>query len=360
LLVISALLWLPGSAGAEGGARRLVENGGRVAWYHGTGHDLIAFDAVVDPARQNTAVYVIRPDGSDRRCVTCDLRSIPAGFVGQPAWHPDGAQLLVQVENRNSAHRFYNHVSWGIDNDLWLVRLDGGGARQLRSTPAGHAALHPHFSPDGKRLMFAERLPTGQTIRDPALRRRAPGGESQWRGWRIHLADVDLSRPGDPLSNHRTLQPNGRGFYETHGFAPDGRILYSYTADGQGYVDDGYSAALDGSDVRSLTASPGTWDEHARYSPDGRRLAFMSSRTDATLRFPASRPADLRTELFLKDGDAAPHPVTDVNAGGRKRVVSDFDWDRDGRRIVFQVAELGGGRSPEVWVLDLPAAAAAA
>ena len=332
--------------------QRLVESGGRLAWHHGPQHELIAYDAVSDDRRKNTEVYLIRPDGSERRCITCTLAAIPKGFVGQPAWHPDGEWLILQVENRNSQHRFYNHVSWGVDNDLWLVSRDGRTARPIWRTPAGHAALHPHFSRDGRRLVFAERVPTGEKL-PRRLRRLGPGGENQWAGWRIHLADVELSAGADVLTNHRTIQPNGAGFYETHGFARDGGLIYSFTPGGLAYVEDCYEAQLDGSSVRNLTRSPGTWEEHAQYSPDGRRLAFISSRGDRTLRFPRSRPQDLRTELYLQEPDDQARPVTDMNGRGEGRVaVSDFDWDRAGKRIAFQVAWLDGSRHPEIWVVE--------
>lgn len=335
--------------------RLLLQSGGRVAWYRGSAHELIAFDAIVDERRRNTELFLVAPDGSGRRCVTCDAASIPKGFVGQPAWHPGGEHLVLQVENGNSEHRFYNHVSFGIDNDLWLIRRDGSGARRIWTSADKHAALHPHFSEDGRRLIFAERIPTGDKLRGLVLRRLAPGGENQWTGWRIHVADVDLSRPAsDVLSNHRTLRPNGPGFYETHGFSPDGRIVYSFTPGGAAYVDDSYSVSVNGSDPRNLTNSPRTWEEHAQYAPDGSRLAFISSRMDPSLRYPQARPKDLRTELFLQDVGGPIHQLTDMNTRkGQRVVVSDFDWDRAGRRIVFQVADIDASRPPEVWLVDV-------
>jgi Tol biopolymer transport system component len=283
------------------------------------------------------------------------MEAIPKGFVGQPAWHPDGEHLVIQVENENSEHKFYNHVSFGIDNDLWLVDRGGTSAQRIWTSADKHAALHPHFSPDGRRLIFAERIPTGEKLRRLLVRRLAPGGENQWTGWRIHIADADISKRGtEVLSNHRTIQPNGPGFYETHGFGPDGRIVYSFTPGGETYVDDSYSANPDGSDPANLTRSPWSWDEHAQFSPDGRRLAFISSRMDEDLRFPGSRPTDLRTELFLEEGGQDPRPITDMNGRkGRRIVVSDFDWDREGRRIVFQVADIDASRPPEIWMIDV-------
>ena len=324
----------------------LTDNGGRISWYHGDKHELIAFDAVVDDKTKNTEVFTMNADGSGRRCVTCDAGT-PKGFVGQPSWHPDGEHILIQVENENSDHRIFNHLSWGIDNDLWVVRRDGSGARKIWDTPEGHAALHSHFSKDGRTVVWAERVPTGEKLRRPLLRRLAPGGENQWTGWQIHLARYDPS--SYRLSEHRTFRPSGEGFYETHGFTPDGRLIYSFTRGGNNYVDDIYTASVNGDDVEKVVDSPNTWDEHGQISSRG-DLAFMSSRMDRSLKFPGSRPGDLRTELFIKQNGNI-RQITNMNdRKGRKIAVSDFDWDRDGRRIAFQVAVIDGSRNPEIWV----------
>lgn len=164
---------------AQGGTTvaRFMPRGGRVDWYKGDAHSLIAYDAIVDDARVNTEVYTVEPDGSGQQCVTCDA-PIPKGFIGQPAWHPDGEYLVIQAENENSQHRLYNHMAWGINNDLWLIKRDGTSAERIWRSPLNHAALHPHFSEDGSRLIFAERIATNRPI--IGLRRITPGGENPW------------------------------------------------------------------------------------------------------------------------------------------------------------------------------------
>jgi hypothetical protein len=53
-------------------------------------------------------------------------------------------------------------------------------------------------------------------------------------------------------------------------------------------------------------------------------------------------------------GGGEPVQVTEMNARKGKQIsVSDYDWDRDGRRIVFQVAVLDGSVSPELWMIDV-------
>lgn len=345
--------------------KQLTDQGGRLAWYAGPAHELIAFDAIVDSGTAATEVFVMQPDGSGRRCVTCEM-SFPkgGGFVGQPAWHPDGKHLVIQVENDNSKHTRFNHMSWGIDADLWLISIDGDRAERLWSSRPGHAALHPHFSDDGKLLVFAERNPTPRVTRRLFHPWAAVGGQNPWDGWSIHTATADIAdSSGRVLSNHRRIAPNGRGFYETHSVSNEGRIVFSFTADGAPYVDDIYQTDAEGRRTLHLIDSPATWDEHGAFSPNGRNLAFISSRADAEWRAPNSRANTLTTELFVRSRDGRIHQLTSFNkeSGGSLRyLVSDFDWDRTGRRIAFQVAPVGRfGKAdpPQIWLLEFSASA---
>jgi len=346
---------------------RLSASGGRVAWYKGTaaGHERIAFDRIVDAGTQDTEVFVMNPDGSGVACVTCGGHpAIPEGFVGQPEWHPDGQHLVIQAENANSEHKRYNHVSWGIDQDLWFVAVDGSGAEKIfdnAATPT-HGALHPHFDEGGTRLLFAERISTGVSF--PDLVGFTPGGENPWAGWRLHLAQFDAGGTGTGrLTDHQTLfdslPPQNRGFFESHGFFGD-RILFSATSGGEAYVDDTWSANPDGTGAVNLTDSPTSWEEHGSYSPSGNALVFISSRVDPTWVYPGSTALTLRTELYIQRGSTT-EQLTFFNRDGdpgKRYLTSDFDWDRSGRRIVVQVAPVdaatGVPDAPELWMVTFP------
>jgi Tol biopolymer transport system component len=319
---------------------------------------------VVNERSAATEVFVMQPDGSGVRCVTCGMNFPKAGgFVGQPAWHPDGRHLVLQVENANSKHRRFNHMSWGIDADLWLIGLDGARAERIWASAPRHAALHPHFSSDGRLLVFAERSPTRRVTRSPLHPWASLDGQNPWDGWSIHVASVDIGASGEKiLTGHRRLAPNGTGFYETHSISAEGRILYSFTKGGAAYVDDIFESDSDGRAVRRLIESPETWDEHGALSPNGRNLAFISSRADPTWRAPDSHADTLTTELFVRSADGRIHQLTEFNKradGATRYLVSDFDWDRSGRRIAFQVAPVarsGKAASPQIWLLEFSVA----
>jgi Tol biopolymer transport system component len=338
----------------------LTENGGRLAWYTGTEHALIAYDAVVDPRSAATEVFVMQADGSQARCVTCAM-SFPkgGGFVGQPAWYPDGKHLVIQVENANSGHTRFNHMSWGVDADLWLISVDGARAERIWTSPPRHAALHPHFSGDGRLLVFSERLETPRVTRRLFHPWAAIGGQNPWDGWRMHVATVNVQATGTGvLTDHRRIKPNGDGFYETHSISNDARIVYSHTDGGAAYVDAIFATAAGARAPQQLIGSPQTWDEHGAFSPNGRNLAFISSRADANWRAPGSRPDTLATELFVRGADGLVHQLTTFNEKadpGMRYLVSDFDWDRSGRRIAFQLAPVSGSgkpESPQIWLLE--------
>jgi Tol biopolymer transport system component len=334
---------------------KIENSGGRVDWYKGKSHDLIVFDAITDPTQKNTDLFVMRPDGTGKRNITTDS-IITKGFIGQPAWHPGGEHIVLQAENNNSEHRLLNHMAWGINNDLWLIKKDGTDAQLLWSSPLNHGALHPHFNKTGTRIMFAERIPQGKSWRWIKRLNLGGGGENHWDGWRIHLADFDITKSGkEMLSHHKVITPNGNGFYETHGFTDDENIVYSFTPKGKPYADDIYIGTLDGTNVKNLTASPATWDEHGIFSPSGRSMAFISSRDDESWRAPKSRAKTLRTELYLqRSGEII--QLTNFNKDKKSKIrylVSDYDWNASGTKIVYQVAPIEGNRAgtPELWLL---------
>jgi Tol biopolymer transport system component len=334
---------------------KIENNGGRVDWYKGRKHNLIAYDSIIDVFLKNTDLFVMQPNGKEKRNITAES-PIPKGFIGQPAWHPNGEHLILQAESRHSKHRFLNHMAWGINNDLWLIKKDGAKAQIVWSTPLNHAALHPHFNKDGTKIVFAQRTPTGKSWRWIKRLNLGGNGENHWDGWSIHLADFDINKSGkDMLVNHKKLSPNKNGFYETHGFTDDGQIIYSFTPNGQAYVDDIYICNADGANVKTLISNTATWDEHGAFAPSGKAMAFISSRGNKSWRAPKSKANTLRTELYLKrEGEIIQLTNFNLVKESKKRfLVSDFDWNAAGNKIIFQVAPMIGNRaeSPELWML---------
>jgi Tol biopolymer transport system component len=294
-------------------------------------------------------------DGSEKTNIT-EGTVVSEGFIGNPVWYIDGEHIVFQAESEHSEHRFLNHMAWGINNDLWIITKEGKDPELIYSTEINHGALHAHFNSEGNIIIFAERTATGVTYDWIEELNLGAGGENQWAGWSVHIADFDINKTGkEKLSNHRSITPNGPGFYETHTITDDKKIIYSFTPDGQGYVDDIYICNYDGSDPVNLINNPKSWEEHGNYSPSGKALAFLSNRFDKNWEAPGSKTDALRLELYLKKDDEI-IKLTDHNSEMDENIrylVSDFSWNKDGDEILYQVAPMKGidALSPQIWLL---------
>jgi len=334
----------------------LIENGGRVSWYQGQSHSKVLFDRISKPLSANTDVFLMEPDGSEIECLTCDIDEIEEGFIGQPVWHPDGIHCVIQVENENSGHSRFEHVSFGLNNDLWLVNTNTKEAHKIFVTPKNDAALHPQFNSAGDKLIFSRRIATGQSIDEFAG--ITPGGENHWNGWRIQINDFDMSQTGLAMLQNQTLiQPNGKGFYETHSIHEN--IVYSFTSNGQAYVNDCFTTDLSGNDIMNLSQTENVWDEHATFSPSGKHYIFISSRHDEEWIYPDSDTRSINTELFMEnDSSGVIEQLTNFNAtqDDFRVLTSDFDWSRDGHSVIFLVAKIHRTNilltTNEIWKLN--------
>lgn len=321
--------------------RTLTAQGGRVDWC--AANNLIAFDRMT--GSDSSEVFVIRPDGSAERCITCNIPGLPEGIRGQPAWHPSGEFLVIQVQGKFYKGSRFEFVSWGIHNDLWLIAANGQWAQQLIETEYLGASLHPHFSDSGDRLFWAVRQSTGKKIRQRIFQ-KTPGKENPWDGWHLAIADFnrDVSRKAK-LTHRIDLYRGEGGFFESHALKSD-VIWFSHTKGGRPLVDDIYRARRDGTQRVNITKSPATWEEHGEPSPWGSLVTFNSSRS-----FDWKNPPDtaktLRLELWARQASTGNiFRLTDFNKplADRGRVLtSDYAWGPSGREVAVYYATFGQG-----------------
>ena len=110
-------------------------------------------------------LWVMRPDGSDRRRIPVDL---PGQTLATPMWSPDGASIVLSVWV-DEDHNF----------DLFRVDANGPAAERLTDTPRSEVLLD--WSPDGQRLL-ASRARTPFIYGDPdALITMRPDGAAAYR-----------------------------------------------------------------------------------------------------------------------------------------------------------------------------------
>jgi Tol biopolymer transport system component len=213
----------------------------------GTGWDLH------DPKGAVAFLWTARADGTNWRRIT----NAP-GWQWIPAWSPAGdwiaytlSSMGPTVQRAAPAGGPQPGLAPGAGpaaetgDDVWMVRPDGTGARQLITRPANDSSAV--WSPDGQNLLFVS-----DRDGNPELYIGAADGSNARR-----LTD-DPGRDWAPA------------------WSPDGRQIV-FTSD-RGGSDDVWLVNDDGSGLRQLTNEPGS-DAVPVWSPRGDRIAFASDRS---------------------------------------------------------------------------------
>lgn len=330
----------------------LQEQGGRVSWSHAK--NLIAFD--VGGKEGKSDVYTARLDGSDKRCLTCDKKDVPQLHAsrGNPEWHPSGDWIVFQAQDPDlklppgAVGNFIASPGIGINNNIWVTNADGSKFWQITRVQNRGGTLHPQFSPDGKKIVWSEITKLGGEM----------GGQ-----WAIKLGDFAIENGEPRVTNIQTLAPGNFELYETHGFSPDNRtIIFSGVPQGKFY----YAMEIFAYDLttQQLTrlTDDAEWDEHAHYSPDGKRIVWMSS-TDIpqvksnSIEGMTRNPP--KTDAWMMDADGSnKRRVTRFNdpnaAEGRGAsggvIVGDLSWGPDGKSFV---AKIQRGRVESIALIEL-------
>lgn len=298
-----------------------------------------------------------------------------------PAWTPDGAFLIVADRNRQDA-----------TGGLFRVALDGTKMR-LTSTRGEDHDLYPAVSPDGKTLAFVRysshgrgelyTMPIfgGNPIRLTSDRKTICGiawerdGKSlvfssnrggSFQLWRQNLdsqppqelttnsssaSEPALSRRGDwlmyvelaenwniwraPLEGYRIGAPqklltsSGRNYDPR--YSPDGKKI-AFVSDRSGTMQI-WSANSDGSLPVQLTNLPDSWIGGLAWSPDGVWIAFDW------------RPQD-HSSIFLIPSSGGPPKAVEKNTYEERMPA----WSHDGRSLYFNSVREGG---MAIWELPL-------
>jgi eukaryotic-like serine/threonine-protein kinase len=224
---------------------------------------------VADPEVRNRPVWVDRTGA-----VIAE-----AGEVG--AYHDVG----VSRDGRRIAYA--RSVEGGTAKGLWVHELATGAITRV---PVDGEPDDPVWSPDGRRLAFSRQIQ----------------GEDQEDTW-----VVDLAQPDQP---RRIAPPGDRWPLD---WSPDGRfVLYAEVSPTTKY--DLWVAPADGGAAPMAIVRGPAKDHGARFSPDGRTIAYQSDETGITRVYVTPFPPD-------------PSRTVLVSAGGGNQP----RWDPDGKRLYY-------------------------
>lgn len=308
----------------------MPSNGGRISYCKVNG--LVAYDQIGSDGFYD--LWTMKPDGTERKCLTAQNKSMPKNN-GNPCWDPSGKYIVFQSQDPN--YRLKNErfgtPGIGINNNIFITDTKGTNFWRMSKVRNGGGSLHPHFSSSGKRIIWGNAIPS----------------ENPVGSWEMMEFEINLS-PQPKLVEMNTLYPDRMQLYETHGYSPDGkRIIFSGIPKDKGYFEmEIFTSSLDGGDLKKLTGNQ-DWDEHAHFSPDGKKIVWASS---SGINCP-KEPSKLQMDYWVMNADGSGKKrITFFNEPRSAQylgsvVASDFDWI-DSDTIIARLGLTGGSNGTEM------------
>lgn len=308
------------------GITKLVTGGTRPDW--SPDGRLIFYDGLV---KGNHELFRMNADGSNQQCLTCMAANIPQELSGKHKGvvtvNPDGKHIVFFAENEYGTHKFTNTPGFGHDNDFWATDFDGQNFWRLTRQPKDSALQFPRFSFDGKQFTWSDPIEKGNVFQKGR----------EYGIWRLKIADFVVTQAGPRFANIIELQPAGKGYYEAHGFSPDGnKIIFTAMVDPakSQYYGEIYAYDLTTRTLTNLAKADDLHFEQSIYTPSGKKISFMSGPFIGLARFV------YKTDLYLMDADGSNRVrLTYFNEPGHPEstgtdtLMNKHNWSPDGTKI---------------------------
>ena len=256
--------------------------------------------------RYNTDIWMVKSSGGR----PIRLTYTPASESNWQ-WSPDGKQVAF-LSDRDGKSQIY------------LLSMKGGEAEKLTDSKTDISGFR--WSPDGRKIAYLAREPLSKKEQERKKHHddaRVVDQEFRY----THLWVIDLATKKTKQITHGKMNidnfdwsPNGKTIAFAH--RPTPKVPDIFNADIS-------AVPADGGAVKPLVRRPG-FDTNPRYSPDGKKLAFVSQDGDTTW----------YSNSYICVMDLKKKKITNVT---RKfdNPIQDYTWSADGKRFYF----IGGART---------------
>jgi Tol biopolymer transport system component len=230
------------------------------------------------------------------------------GYDYQPDWSPDGRSVV-----------FVRHQADSLE--IWRLDLGSRKTQQLTQTKA--VQLQPRISPDGKHLAFVSTVGTGH----------------------LNLFVADLSEAGVLGTSRAVIEPQESKIYRYYYSTHDHAINPSWTPDGKSLVFvSNHEIAYGSGRLCNVNLEPGSspvcfldeetsWRANPEVAPDGRRVLYSSYQ---------GRQWHQLWVTTLAGNAALPLSFGEFDATQAR-------WSPDGRRVAYISNETG---NVTLWIRD--------
>ena len=240
--------------------------------------------------------------------------------VGDPRISPDGVWVAYTVTTTDS-------IEDRSDSDVWMVSWDGTRTVRLTSSPEGEGS--PRWSPDNRYLAFVSgryESKGGQIW----LLDRAGGEAVRLTNLKGGVADYAWSPDGTRIAVvSRDLDPEAAAD-SAAARTPRPIVIdrYRFKRDGDGYLGHRRSHLhiVDVPGGKTVQVTSGDYDDSTpRWSPDGTRLAFVSSREGDSDR-------ENNSDIYIVDAREGASPTRLTSWHGPDDTP---EWSPDGSEIAY-------------------------